>query len=138
MISHSRTILRPSTPDNNNTVLLHVVPLPRNITRHYPARAQPHPTRLPLARIRLLGPRDADFEADTFHGGAVYEGWRGLFAQGLRLAAAAEDLVECCMRGWCGGKCAGARGSEDVGEEWLWRRCAEERGGVGEGRGGRP
>jgi len=103
-------------------MLLHIMTLSWNICRHDPPRAQPHPARLALPRIRLLGFRDADFQADALHLRPVYKRWRGLFAERLRFAAFAHHLHECGGRMRCAGKCAvvGCEGS-------LWC-CAAENG----------
>ena len=77
-------------------MLLHIMSLTRNIRRDNPSAAQPDTTGFSLPRVGFLGLGDADFEADAAHGGAVDEGGRGLFAEGLGLAAAAEDLVVGC------------------------------------------
>ncbi len=66
MISHTRTILTPATSHQYHGMLLHIVSLARNITRHYSPCAQPHSGGFPFCGIGFLGLRDTDFEADTF------------------------------------------------------------------------
>lgn len=73
MIPDSGTILRPPPPNHHNTMLLHIMSLSRNIRRHHPSTAQSHTTCFALPRVWLLGPRDAHFEADAAHAGAVDE-----------------------------------------------------------------
>jgi hypothetical protein len=69
MIPHTRTILTPSTPNQHHRMLLHIMSLSRNITRHHPPGTQPHPRCLPLCGIGFLGFCDPYFEADAFEFG---------------------------------------------------------------------
>lgn len=66
MVSHTRTILTPTASDQNHRMLLHIMSLSGDITRHHPPRAQPHSCRFPFCRIGFLGLGKADFEADPF------------------------------------------------------------------------
>jgi len=102
-------------------MLLHIVPLAGDIRRDHPPRAQPHPARLALPRIRLLGLRDADLQTHAFHLGSVDEGRGGLLAERLRLAAFAHHLHECRGALRCAGECALV-----VGCEWYLGCCAAE------------
>jgi len=49
MILHPRTILRPPTPDHNHRMLLHIMPLTRNIRRDNFPRTQTHTRDFALA-----------------------------------------------------------------------------------------
>lgn len=63
LVPHTRTVLRPAAPDQDHAVLLDVVALARDVGRDGLAGGQAHTCRLPLARVGLLGPRDADLDA---------------------------------------------------------------------------
>jgi hypothetical protein len=65
MIPHTGTVLTASATHQHHAMLLDVVALSRDVRRDGPARAQPDTSRLALARVGLLGARDADFEADA-------------------------------------------------------------------------
>jgi len=105
-------------------MLLHIMALAGDIRRDHPPRAQPHPARLALPRIRLLGLRDADLQTYALHLGPVDECRGGLLAERLRLAAFAHHLHECCRGVGCAGECAVMEGCElslgcCAAEEWL-------------------
>lgn len=90
MIPHTRTVLAPAATHQHYTMLLHIMAFARNIRRYNSPCAQPHTRRLPLSRIRLLGFRDANFQANTFKGrgeDGTQSGRDGL-SRFLRLAAA--------------------------------------------------
>lgn len=108
MIPHTGTILRPAAPHEHHAVLLDVVPLAGDVGRDDGARRELDTRRLALARVGLLGPDDADAEADALERGAVRvgEGRGDGVAGALALADAAEDLVEGCLRGGRRGECA--------------------------------
>lgn len=80
-------------------MLLHIMSFAGDIRRNDSAGRESYSAGFALPGIRLFGLRDADFEADAAHAGAVDEGGGSLFAEGLRFAAAAEDLVVGCEVG---------------------------------------
>ena len=90
MVPHTRTILTPSPSHQYHRMLLYIVTLSRNITRHDPPRAKSYSRRLPFCRIGFLGLRDTDFDADAFELGGVdvAEGGRDGFSCSLGDAAA--------------------------------------------------
>lgn len=90
MIPHTRAILTPAPSNQDHRMLLYIMSLPRNITRHDPPRTKPHSRCFPFCRIGLLGFRDADFDADAFELGGVdvAEGWGDGFSSSLGDAAA--------------------------------------------------
>lgn len=97
MIPHTRTILRPPTPHQHNTVLLDVVTLAGDVRRDLRPARQLHTRDLALARVGLLGPHHAHTETDALHGRGVGGGERrgcGVAGASAGLAAAAEDLVQ--------------------------------------------
>src|SRR5689334_11277376 len=63
MIPHTGTVLTPPPAHQHDAVLLDIVALSGDVGRDRPAGGQPHTGRLALARVGLLGPRDADLEA---------------------------------------------------------------------------
>lgn len=77
LVPHTGAVLRPAASDQNHTVLLDVVALSRDVGRHGLARRQAHTRRLALARVGLLGPRDADLDAHTLALGIVAAGQGG-------------------------------------------------------------
>lgn len=101
MIPHTRTILTAAASDQHDGMLLDVVPLAGDVRRDRPSGRQPDSGRLALARVGLLGARDADLEADALalRGEDLREGRGDGVAGSLGFAAAAEDLVECCALG---------------------------------------
>lgn len=64
-VPHTRTILRPSTSDQHNTVLLNIVSLTGNIRRNDRSTAKLHSRRLALSGVGLLGSHDTDTETDA-------------------------------------------------------------------------
>jgi hypothetical protein len=94
-------------------MLLHIMPLTRNIRRDDFSTAQSYSGDFALAGIGLLGLRGADSQTHAFHLRTVDERWRCGFARTLLGAAAAEDLVVCCFEGGYGGE--GAAGEGGVG-----------------------
>lgn len=58
-------------------MLLDVVTLARDISRNHPTGGQAHTSSFPLARIGLLGARDADLEAYAFQLRALLVGQGG-------------------------------------------------------------
>lgn len=95
MISHTRTILRTSTTHQDDAVLLNIVALAGEVRSDEGARGKLDTGRLALARVGLLGPDDADTQADSLEDRAprVGEGRRDGVAGALALADAAQDLV---------------------------------------------
>jgi uncharacterized phage protein gp47/JayE len=95
VVSHTRTILRSSTPDKHDTVLLDVVTLTGDIRRHDISAAQLNTRNLALSRVGLLGTNDTDTQTHALLRRALGggQGWRGCVASALALAAAAEDLI---------------------------------------------
>jgi hypothetical protein len=65
MIPHTGTILTTSSAHQHHAVLLDVVALAGDIGGDRTSGRQPHTGGLALARVGLLGPRDADLEADS-------------------------------------------------------------------------
>ena len=55
VISHTGQILHPSAPDEHHAVLLQIVPLARNIRRHFLTGRQSYPRDFPQRRIWFLG-----------------------------------------------------------------------------------
>lgn len=96
MILHTRTILRTTTPNLHNTVLLDIMTLTRNNSRHNLARTQPYTSRLTLAGIGLLRLRDPGLDAHALQGGLVSQGGRARSTCALALATPAPDLVVRC------------------------------------------
>ena len=87
-------------------MLLHIMPLSRYIRADDLAVRQANLRCFSLARIRLFGLGDADFEANTFCGRSVVHG-RGLGAAFLlRWAPSEADLVEGGQGMGRGCKCA--------------------------------
>lgn len=89
MIPHTGTILTPAPSNQHHRMLLHIMPLSRNITRYNPPGAKPHSCCFPFCRVRFLGFGDADFETDTFEFGGVdvAESWGDGFTCSLGDAA---------------------------------------------------
>lgn len=106
MISHTGTILTPTTPNQHHAVLLHIMSFAGNVRADDPAAGESHLGRLSLARIGFLGFSDADFQAHALHGGSMFgaEGGRDGVARLLRVSAirACAELVE----GYAAGGCA--------------------------------
>lgn len=65
-VPHTGTILGAPAAHEHDAVLLDVVALSRNVRGDGFARRQTHTRRLTLARVGLLGPRNADFDAHAF------------------------------------------------------------------------
>ena len=65
MIPYTGTILRPSSTYQHDAVLLDVVALAGEVGGNDTPRRQLDAHRLALARVGLLGPRDAHLEADA-------------------------------------------------------------------------
>lgn len=63
MIPHTGAVLTSAAADENDGVLLDVVALAGDVGGDHAAAGQAHTGRLPLARVGLLGARDADLEA---------------------------------------------------------------------------
>lgn len=139
MISHTGTILRTSTSNQHNRMLLHIVSLSWNITVHNSSSTQANSGGLALSGIGLLWLCDSDFQAHALELWCVGCGHsrRGLLTRALGLAAAIGDLVEGCEDRRSGGEGAGdwGRGEEgwsSGGESWAedrWREEAPYRGG---------
>ena len=134
MISYTRTILRTSASNQDNTVLLHVMSFSRNIAIHHSPRTESNSRRFTLSRVRLLRLRDSDLQAHALElwcAGSGH-GWRGLFTGTLGLAAAVGDLVESSEDGRGGGEGPGdwERGLNERGGSWAedrWRKKAPYR-----------
>ena len=73
----TRKIRRPPTTDQHDTVLLNVVAFARDDGRDLSPVGEPNTRRFALARVGLLGARDADSEAHALHLGAVGAGEDG-------------------------------------------------------------
>lgn len=67
LVSHAGTILRSPSSHQDDTVLLNVVTLARDKSRYDLSARQSHTGCLSFARIGLLGPGDADLDADALH-----------------------------------------------------------------------
>lgn len=123
MIPHTRTILTSSPSHQNHRVLLHIMPLSRNIARNHSPCTQTYSRCFSFCRIGFLGLCDSDFEADSLQlwGVDIAEGWRHsfscalLFTTALDMSAAlrdrevftyACDLVVCSKWGGCCGEVA--------------------------------
>ena len=57
MITHTRKIFHPAAADHNNRVLLQIVPLASDVSRHFHTIGQAHPSDLAQGGVRLLGSR---------------------------------------------------------------------------------
>lgn len=92
MVSHTRTILRSPSTDQNNAVLLDIMALAGNIRRDHFAGRQTNTGCLPFTGIRLLRPDDADFDADSLQrrGLNVGQSRRDSMAGSLRFSAALD------------------------------------------------
>lgn len=103
VISHTRTILGPSTAHKNHAVLLYIVSFAGDVRGHDLSVGQAHLGRLALAGVGLLGFRNAHFETHAFHLGTILgsEGRGDGVAGFLWPAALCAHLVEC--HGACGG-----------------------------------
>ena len=77
----------------------------RNISSNNPPITQPNPRNLPLSRVRLLRLSNANSDTHTLHLRTIFQLRRRRFAGSLGDAAAAEDLVVCCV---LGARCAEA------------------------------
>lgn len=71
MVPHTGTILTPASPHQDDAVLLDVVALTGDVRRDDLAGREPDTRRLALARVGLLGPRDAHLHAHALHEGAL-------------------------------------------------------------------
>lgn len=103
MIPYTRTILTPPTPDQHHRMLLDIVPFPGYVRRDHSPSRQTHSSSLSFGGIGLLGPRDADFEADTFEFRRADrgEGRGDCFAGALASTTALgeEKTVSVCLEG---------------------------------------
>ena len=92
MVSHTRTVLTPSSAHENDTVLLDVVALAGDVRRHHTTSREPHTRRLALSGIGFLRPRDADLEADALlgRGRQFGQSGRGSVSGALWFSAALE------------------------------------------------
>src|SRR5688500_7658113 len=54
VVAHARQILHTAAPDEHDRVLLEVVPLARDVRRHFVPVGQTHTGHLPKRRVRLL------------------------------------------------------------------------------------
>jgi len=90
MVPHTGTVLTPAAAHQHDRVLLDVVPLSGDVGGDGPPRGEPDTGRLALARVGLLGPRDADLEADALalRGEDLREGRGDGVAGSLGFAAA--------------------------------------------------
>lgn len=90
VVPHTGTILTASTTNEHNAVLLNVVALTGNVSRNHTSCRQSHTRRFSLARVRLLGPRDSDLEADSLleRGLSLGKGWRHGVSRLLSFSAA--------------------------------------------------
>ena len=104
MVPHTRTILRPPTSDEHDTVLLDVVTLAGDVRRNDVPAAQLDTGNLALSGVGLLGTHDTDTQAHALLRRALRggQGRGGGVARALALAAAAKNLVEGCRTGNCG------------------------------------
>src|SRR5690554_7110643 len=62
MVTNTRQVLHPATPDQDNTVFLQVVPFTTDVGGHFVAVGQAHTAHFPQSRVRL------------FRSGGVYAG----------------------------------------------------------------
>lgn len=112
MVPHTGTILTPASAHQNDAVLLNVVALAGDVRRDDLAGGEPDTRRLALARVGLLGPRDAHLYAHALHEGALLlrEG-RGHGVPGL-LALSATLFRGCVRREIMSGysECSGCSG----------------------------
>src|SRR6516162_5348151 len=60
VVAHTRQILDPPATDQHDRMLLQIVTLTRDVTRHLIAVCQTHPSDLSQGGIRLLGRRRVD------------------------------------------------------------------------------
>lgn len=93
MVAHAGAVLAAAAADEDDGVLLDVVALAGDVGGDHAARGQAHTGGLALARVGLLGARDADLEADALllRAPRVRErGGHGV-AGALRLAAALRN-----------------------------------------------
>lgn len=90
VVPHAGAVLAAAAADEDDAVLLDVVALAGDVGRDDAAAREAHAGRLALARVGLLGPRDADLEAHALElGGAdLREGRGDGVARALGLAAA--------------------------------------------------
>lgn len=128
MVLHTRTILRPTTANLHNTVLLNIMTLTGNNSTDNLAGTQPNSGHLALTRIRLLGLGDTRLDADALEGRVVLQCWGAATARALAAAAAAADLVVGCADDGGAGELAGEGrlGAEDWGEGEVggdWGGC---------------
>src|SRR5690554_942394 len=54
MVTHTRQVFYPATPNQNNAVLLQVVAFTTDVGRHFIAVGQTNPAHFPQSRVRLL------------------------------------------------------------------------------------
>lgn len=89
MIADTGAILTAAAADEDDGVLLDVVALAGDVGGDHAAGGEADTGGLALARVGLLGARDADLEADAFLLRAVHVGQRGGdgVAGSLRFAA---------------------------------------------------
>jgi len=66
MIPHTRTILTPSSSDQDYTMLLYIMPFPWYVCCNHPSSTQSYSGRFPLGRIGFLGFGDPNFQTYTF------------------------------------------------------------------------
>src|SRR6267378_5677264 len=93
LVADAREVLDPSPTDEDDRVLLQVVPDAGNVGGDLDARGQPHPRDLAEGRVRLLGRGGLHLGAHAAALRASPEG-RGLRLGDLALAALAEELLD--------------------------------------------
>src|SRR5437588_8291028 len=92
LVADAREVLDPSPPDEDDRMLLQVVPDAGNVGGDLDARRQPHPGDLAESRVRLLGRGGLHLGAHAAALRASPEG-RGLRLGDLALAALSEELL---------------------------------------------
>lgn len=95
VVPHAGAILTPAAADEDDGVLLDVVALAGDVSRDHAAAGQAHAGRLALARVGLLGPRDADLEAHALllRRPRVRQRRRHRVPRALRLAASLVGTI---------------------------------------------
>lgn len=106
MIPHTRTILTPPAPHEHHAVLLHIMPLTRNVRGDDFAVGQADFGGLALARVGLFRLRDAHFQTHAFHLGPLLrrKGRRHGVPGFLGVSTLRADLVQCHAAAWCRGE----------------------------------
>lgn len=150
MVSHTGTILGTSATDQDDTVLLNVVALTRNVGSDDGAGRELDTGSLSLAGVGLLGSHDTNSQAHALERRAVGvgQGGRNGVARALALSDTAQHLVQGCGAGGRGAEGAerGEGGSGDSGhrgrrgccggENWAPGRRGEELAEDGADHGG--